>query len=503
MNAPAAAVRLPPEEPHRYQLLIDGAWTEARSGERTLRSSPGHDVPVSDYALASAADVDLAVAAARRAFESGRWTGIPAADRARVLFRTAAIIRERADEVALLEALEVGKPIAQARAEVLGSADIWEYAASMARALHGETYNTLGSAYLGLVLREPLGVVGIITPWNFPFLILSERLPFALAAGCTTVVKPSELTSASDLLMHRYLEEAGLPAGVANIVTGPGRTAGQRLIEHPDVDMVAFTGSTAVGRQVLAAAGSNIKKVSLELGGKNPQVVFADADLDAALDAALFHAFFNTGECCVSGSRLVIERVIADEFAAELAKRAATLRLGDPLDEASQLGAITSEAQGHTIMTAIEAGHAEGARLLCGGARRPGPRLFIEPAVFANVDNRMRIAQEEIFGPVLSVIPFEDADEAVRIANDTPYGLAASVWSRDVDKGIGTLRRIRAGRTWLNTALDSFPDLPFGGYKQSGLGRECGRHGLEEYTELKTITAHFGPRTEWWHRPAA
>jgi acyl-CoA reductase-like NAD-dependent aldehyde dehydrogenase len=495
-----AATRLAlPEAPRDFGFYLDGAFVPAGGREVFTRHSPGHGVPVTRMVKCTGDDLDAAVASARRAFEDRRWSGLPGGDRAAVLLKTAEVLRRRAEEVAYWETLENGKPIAQARAEVQGCIGMYEFAAGLARALHGDSFNNLGDGMFGIVTREPVGVVGIITPWNFPFLILCERVPYVLAAGNTIVAKPSEVTSATTLILAEILTEAGLPAGVFNVVTGSGRTVGQRLTEHMDVDMLSFTGSTAVGRTVVEAAGrSNFKKLGLELGGKNPQIVFADADLEDAADGVAFGIGFNTGQCCVSGSRLIVERKVADEFSRLVADKLKRVRVGDPLDEATQVGAITTDAQNATIMGYIEKGRAEGATVLCGGeALDFGRGQYIAPTLFAGVTPDMAIAREEIFGPVLAVMPFDTVEEAIAIANDTEYGLAASVWTKNIDTALTVTRRVRAGRFWVNTTLSGGPELPIGGFKQSGWGREAGMMGVEEYTQVKSVHIEIGKRSPW------
>lgn len=496
MNTMSRANALP-ETPREFGFFVDGEWREA--GEVYERTSPGHGVAVTRIQKCSPADLDAAVAAARRAFEGGGWAGLSGAERGGVLLRAAQILRERRDEIAYWEALENGKPIAQARGEVEHCIACFEMAAGAARLLHGDSFNSLGDKLFGMVLREPIGVVGLITPWNFPFLILCERVPFILASGCTLVVKPSEVTSATTLLLADVLAEAGLPRGVYNVVTGSGRTIGQALTEHTDVDMLSFTGSTAVGRScVHAAADSNFKKLGLELGGKNPIVVFADSDLEDAADGAAFGISFNTGQCCVSSSRLIVERSVADEFEALLAAKMARIRVGDPLDETTQVGAITTEAQNATILGFIEKGRTEGARLVAGGGPLDlGRGQYIAPTLFSGVTPDMAIARDEIFGPVLSSFRFDTVEEAVALANDTVYGLAASVWTRDIDKALTVTRKVRAGRFWVNTIMAGGPEMPMGGFKQSGWGREGGMLGVEEYTQVKSVHVELGKRTHW------
>ena len=493
-----------PEMAYHYQMLIDGRWVEAESGERYARESPAHGVPVGDYPLAGLADIDAAVAAARRAFDRGPWPRMRGVERARMLLRAGAAIRAAREDLARVEVLESGKPIDQALGEMESAACLWDHAASLASGLAGETYNSLGEDILGLTLREPIGVVAMITPWNFPLLIISQKLPFALAAGCTAVIKPSELTPGTTLRLARILLDAGLPDGVVNVVTGHGVPGGERLAEHPEIDMITFTGSTAVGKSIVVASQGNLKRVALELGGKNPQIVFADADLDAALDAVVFGCYFNAGECCNSGSRLLVQRQIADEFVAAVVERARSIPVGDPLEAGIKVGAIVDEAQFGRILGYIEAGRREGAALLLGGDRLASKRgRFIQPTVFDRVTPGMRIAREEVFGPVLSAVRFDTLDEAIGIANSTIYGLSAGVWTRDVDTALAAARRIRAGTIWVNTFMEGYPELPFGGYGQSGLGRELGRQAVEEFTEVKTLQLHLGTRTSWWHRPEA
>lgn len=488
-----------PEQPREFGFFVDGSWSPIESREVFERFSPGHGVPVTRIPKCTDADLDAAVNAARKAFDDRRWSGLSGADRAAVLLNAAEGVRTRAEEIAYWETLENGKPISQARAEVGGCVGMFEYASGLARSLHGDSFNNLGDGMFGVVTREPVGVVGVITPWNFPFLILCERIPYILAAGCTIVAKPSEVTSATTLILAEILHDAGLPAGVLNVVTGSGSTIGQGLIEHEQVDMLSFTGSTAVGRRVVEASGkSNFKKLGLELGGKNPQIVFADADLEDAADGVAFGIGFNTGQCCVSGSRLIVERTVAGKFASMVAEKFRKVRVGDPLDERTQVGAITTDAQNTTIMGYIEKGRAEGATLIHGGEQLDfGHGQYIAPTLFGNVTSEMTIAREEIFGPVLTVMPFDTLEEAVAIANDTEYGLAASVWTKNIDKALVVTRRVLAGRFWINTTLSGGPELPIGGFKQSGWGREAGIYGVEEYTQVKSVHIEIGKRTPW------
>jgi betaine-aldehyde dehydrogenase len=481
-----------------FRMLIDGVWTEG-SGNPIERVAPGHGVVVSRYPAGTKADAERAIAAARKAFDDGPWPNMTGAERSNILLKAADLIAARADELAFLDCIESGKPISQAKGELGGAADIWRYAAALARDLHGESYNTLGQGTLGVVLREAIGVVSIITPWNFPFLIVSQKLPFALAAGCTTVVKPSELTSGSTLVLGEILIEAGVPAGVVNIVTGTGPEVGAPMTTHPDVDMVSFTGSTGVGRLTMANAAQTLKKVSLELGGKNPQIVFPDANLDEFIDAAVFGAYFNAGECCNAGSRLILHKSIAAEVTARIADLASKVKVGDPLDPTTQVGAIITPQHLEKIGAYVDAATNAGASIsLGGGALDLGLGQFMAPTILSGVLPEMTVAREEVFGPVLSVLTFETTDEAIRIANAIDYGLSAGVWSRDFDTCLTIGRKVRAGTVWMNTFMDGASELPFGGYRQSGLGRELGRHAVEDYTETKTLNMHMGARTGWW-----
>ena len=488
-----------PASPREMGFFLDGGFVSAGEREVFERNSPAHDIPVSRIPKCTQADVDMAVSSARKAFESRIWSGLGGQDRAAVLLKAAEIIRQRQEEIAYWETLENGKPISQARGEVGGCIGMFAFASGLARMLHGDSFNNLGDGMFGVVTREPVGVVGIITPWNFPFLILCERVPYILASGCTMVVKPSEMTSVTSLLLAEILSEAGLPDGVMNVVTGSGSIVGQAMTEHPDIDMLSFTGSTSVGRSCVEAAGrSNFKKLGLELGGKNPQIVFADADLEDAADGVAFGLAFNTGQCCVSGSRLIVEESVAQEFTKRVQMKLSNVQVGDPLDESTQVGAITTDAQNDTILSYISKGKKEGAELLCGGESLSlGKGQFIAPTMFANVSRDMAIAKDEIFGPVLTVQTFATMEEAIEIANDTVYGLAASVWTKNIDKALTVIRRVRAGRFWVNTTLSGGPELPIGGFKQSGWGREVGMMGVEEYTQVKSVHIEIGKRSPW------
>lgn len=481
-----------------FKMFIAGKWEEG-SSQPIERVAPSHGVVVSRFQAGSKADAERAIAAAREAFDSGPWPRMTASERSAILLKASDLIAARAEELAYLDAIEAGKPISQVRGEIAGSVDIWRYAAALARDLHGESYNTLGDGTLGVVLREAIGVVSIITPWNFPFLIVGQKLPFALAAGCTAVVKPSELTSGSTLVLAEILQQAGVPDGVVNIVTGTGPEVGAVMTSHPDVDMVSFTGSTGVGKLTMSNASQTLKKVSLELGGKNPQIVFPDADLDAFIDAAVFGAYFNAGECCNAGSRLILHKDIASDVVKRVAALAKGVKVGDPLDPATQVGAIITPQHLEKVASYVAGAKSSGAKVAHGGEPIDfGIGQFMAPTILEAVTPGMTVAREEVFGPVLSVLTFETTAQAIEIANAIDYGLSAGVWSRDFDTCLTIGRKVRAGTVWMNTFMDGASELPFGGYKQSGLGRELGRHAVEDYTETKTLNMHIGSRTNWW-----
>ena len=497
---PASNAALP-DAPMRLKHWIGGAWVDSADGATSVRFSPAHGVPVSVAAKGGQIEAEAGIAAARAAFDIGAWSRTSGKDRAILLLRVADLIDRDRAAIARQEVLESGKPITQAMAEIEGAADIWRYAAALARTLHGDSHNSLGPDMLGLVLKEPIGVVSLITPWNFPFLIISQKLPFALAAGCTAVVKPSELTPGTTVMLGKLLAEAGLPDGVVNIVLGYGEPVGAVLSSDPRVDMVSFTGSTAVGKRISAAASATLKKVSLELGGKNPQVIFPDADLDQAADAIAFGVYFNAGECCNAGSRIIVHESVAAALVEKITVLSRRVPFGDPLDPRTQVGAIISPEHLAKIDAYVRGAVAAGARLALGGAALDVGGLgaqFYQPTIVTDVRPEMEIAREEVFGPVLSVLTFRTADEAIQLANDAAYGLSAGVWSSDVSTCLDFMRRVRAGTVWTNTWMDGFAELPFGGFKQSGQGRELGRYGLEEFLEIKTVQMRIGQTRGAW-----
>ena len=482
---------------------IGGTWRDSADGATFDRRSPSHGIIVSTNALGAEAEAGAAITAARAAFDSGEWSRLSGKARATVLLRVADLIEANAEPMARIETLESGKPITQARGEVSGAADLWRYAAALARSLHGDSHNTLGPDMLGVVLKEPIGVVSIITPWNFPFWILSQKLPFALAAGCTCVVKPSEMTPSTTVMLCDLLAQAGVPAGVVNVVLGYGQPVGAALTTHPGVDMVTFTGSTAVGKSIMAAASGTLKKVALELGGKNPQVIFPDADMASAADAVTFGVYFNQGECCNSGSRIIVHRDVAADLIARAVALSRKVAFGDPLHPDTQVGAIISDAHQAKIDGYVQAARAAGATVDIGGGALnvPGlPGKFYQPTVVSGVTPDMAIARDEVFGPVLSVLTFDTLDQAIALANDAAYGLSAGVWSENIHICLEFARRVQAGTIWTNTWMDGFPEMTFGGMKQSGQGREIGPYGLDEFLEVKTVAMRIGRSRANWVR---
>lgn len=475
-----------------YGNFINNASPEATSWIERLSPSSGH--LVAKFAEGQADDVDRAVHAARAAFDMGSWPHMDAAGRASVLQRVAALVSDNLERLARIEVEEVGKPIRFARQDVATVVALFNYAAGLAMQLHGLAYSSIGANRTGIVLREPVGVVGLIIPWNFPVETLAKKLPFALAAGCTCVVKPSELTSGTALELASLAMEAGMPPGVMNVVTGYGHIAGTALSAHPGVDMLSFTGSTRVGRQVIARAGEHLARSSVELGGKGATIVFQDADLEAAADGALASVFFNQGECCVAGSRLLVQREIADSFLAKLVGKAKALRVGDPFLETTDLGAMIHRQHLDRVLGYVDAARGEGATQLCGDVMPPGESLFMKPVVFDHVEPSMPIFSEEIFGPVLSATRFDSPQEALALANQTDYALANSVWTSNIDTAMVFTKRLRSGIVWINTALDGALQLPFGGNQSSGFGRELGEAGIEEFTTLKSVLIHTGKR---------
>ncbi|MGA2148910.1 MAG: aldehyde dehydrogenase family protein [Bryobacteraceae bacterium] len=471
------------------KLLINNQWVDSASGKTFPTINPATGEVICQVAEADAPDVDYAVRAARHAFEHGSWRKTSASERGRLLNRLADLVERHADELARLESLDNGKPYAVASAADLPlTIACYRYYAGWADKVQGRTIPVNGD-YFCYTRLEPVGVVGQIIPWNFPLLMQAWKLAPALATGNTVVMKPAEQTPLTALRVGELIVEAGFPPGVVNLLPGYGPTAGAAIARHMDVDKVAFTGSTEVGHLIMeASAKSNLKRVTLELGGKSPNIVFADADLDQAIEGAHFALFFNQGQCCCAGSRLFVEEKAYDEFVERSTARAKRRKVGDPFDSATEQGPQVDQDQYNKVMSYIERGKKEGARLMCGGASVGDRGYFIQPTVFADVKDDMAIAREEIFGPVMSIIKFRDMDEVVERANRTEYGLAAAVWTRDIGKAYAIANSVRAGTVWIN-CYDVFDAAaPFGGFKQSGIGRELGEYGLQQYTEVKTVT---------------
>jgi acyl-CoA reductase-like NAD-dependent aldehyde dehydrogenase len=472
-------------------MLIDGKWVEAASGKTFETPNPATGAVLARIAEGDAEDVDRAVRAARRAFDDGAWTRTPPTERERLLLRIADLIEKHADELAQLETLDNGKPLTESRnVDIPASAATFRYYAGWVTKIYGET-NPSDPGFFNFTLREPVGVCGQIIPWNFPLLMCAWKLAPLLACGNTSVLKPAEQTPLTALRLGELLLEAGIPPGVVNIVTGFGETAGRALVRHPMVDKIAFTGSTEVGKEIHRETANTLKRVSLELGGKSPNIVFSDADPDAAVQGALLGVFFCAGQVCCAGTRLFVEQKMHDEFAEKLAQNARGMQQGDPLDPQTRVGPLVSKEQLERVTGYLDAGKKEGAKPVVGGERNTAKGLekgyFVKPTVFTGVKNDMKIAREEIFGPVVSVIPFKDENDAVLQGNDTHYGLAAGVWTRDVSKAHRVARALRAGTVWVNCYNLIDATSPFGGYKESGYGRELGKYALDLYTQVKSV----------------
>ncbi|MBI5368590.1 MAG: aldehyde dehydrogenase family protein [Planctomycetes bacterium] len=472
------------------RLLIGGRWVDALAGKTFADVNPATEEIVAQIAAGEAEDTDAAVAAARKAFEEKPWATMAAADRAKLLWKIGDLVMKHADELAYLETIDCGKPIAESRnIDIPMVAEIFYYYAGWATKISGDTIPVRGN-FFAYTLREPVGVVAAITPWNFPLLLAAWKIAPALCAGNTVILKPSSNTPLTALRFGELVQEAGVPDGVFNVLTGSGRGCGMALVRHPGVDKIAFTGETSTGQMIMREAAGTVKKLSLELGGKSPNIILADADVDAAARGAVSGIFYNKGEVCAAGSRLFVAASVHDAVVEQVVARAKKMVPGDPLDPKTRMGPVAGKDQFEKVLGYCQAGKAEGAALKTGGERAvvgAGKGWFIHPTVFDGVKNDMKIAREEIFGPVLSVLTFTDEEEAVRQANDTCYGLAAAVWTKDVKKAHRVARRLKAGTVWVNTYNYYDPAMPFGGYKQSGFGRELGEHALDQYTQVKSV----------------
>src|ERR1700731_1723269 len=482
-----------------YRNYVNGQWVASTSGETFPVYDPSTEEVIARVAAANSADVDAAVKAARSAFDSGPWAQTTAQDRGRVLFRLAEKIRQNTAHLADIESRNTGKPIVEAEYDIADVATCFEYYGGLATKILGHV-NPVPANALSFTLREPVGVAAQIIPWNYPLLMAAWKLAPAIAAGCTCILKPAEQTPLTALEFANWFTEVGLPPGVVNVINGFGETCGAALVAHPGVDKIAFTGSAAVGKLIVKSAADTLKRVTLELGGKSPNIFFEGADWEAAVDGALFGVFINQGEVCSAGSRILVEKKIYSKFVEAITEKAKRIQLGAPLERGTKMGPLVSKEQYDRVSSYLEIGKKE-AKVAIGGGRPKqfGKGYYVEPTIFYDVDNNARISREEIFGPVASVIPFDDEAGAIRIANDTPYGLAAAVWTRDIYKAFRVVKSLRAGIVWVNHMQPTYVEAPWGGYKQSGFGRELGPWGLEEYLETKQVYINLDETPIAWY----
>ena len=482
-----------------YQNYINGQWVPSASGKTFPVYDPSTEEIIAQVAASESPDVERAVKAARAAFDSGPWANITAQDRGRILFKLADKVRQNAAMLAEIECRNTGKPIVEAEYDIADVATCFEYYGGLANKVMGNVMPVPANA-LSFTMREPVGVAGQIIPWNYPLMMAAWKLGPAIAAGCVCILKPAEQTPLTALEFANWFEEAGLPPGVVNIINGYGETCGAALVSHSGVDKIAFTGSAAVGKIIVKSAADTLKRVTLELGGKSPNVFFADADWEAAVDGALFGVFINQGEVCSAGSRILVEKKIYSKFVEAMTEKAKRIKLGPPLERETKMGPLVSKEQYDRVSSYLEIGKKE-AKVAIGGGRPKqfGKGFYVEPTIFYDVDNSARISREEIFGPVASVIPFEDEGAAIRIANDTPYGLAGAVWTRDIYKAFRVVKSLRAGIIWVNHMQPTYVEAPWGGYKQSGFGRELGPWGLDEYLETKQVYVNLDETPIGWY----
>jgi len=482
-----------------YKNYVNGQWVDGSTKETFSVFDPSTEEVIAQVASANAADVDHAVKAARAAFDSGPWSQTTAQDRGRILFKLAEKVRQNAAMLAEIEARNTGKPIVEAEFDNADVATCFEYYGGLANKVTGSV-NPVPANALSFTMREAVGVAGQIIPWNYPLLMAAWKLGPALAAGCCCVLKPAEQTPLTAMVLANWLEEAGLPPGVVNIINGVGEVTGAALVADADVDKIAFTGSAAVGKIIVKSAADTLKRVTLELGGKSPNVFFADADWEAAVDGALFGVFINQGEVCSAGSRILVEKKIYSKFVEAMAEKAKRIKLGSPLERDTKMGPLVSKEQYERVSSYLTLGKKEAKTAIGGGRPKAFDKgYYVEPTIFYDVDNAARIAREEIFGPVASVIPFDGEGEAIRIANDTPYGLAGAVWTRDIYKAFRVVKSMRAGIVWVNHMQPTYVEAPWGGYKQSGFGRELGPWGMEEYLETKQVFVNLDEAPIGWY----